>query len=265
MNPTCVGIITGKAWRIWIAALALLFCAHAGFAQSPVGTISGTVTDETGSAIAGAKLALVEEATGLSRSAETDAEGIYRFPFLSPGMYTLTAEASGFAQYKNIHITIVARQALLIDIRMKVAELALTVDVTEVVPAVNTDNGTIGEHLSRRLLTEGPQGTPIMVGVSNNIGKYSVPVRDGGIGAEDFKASGSRSGDFNMTVDGNPVVLNASVNLAIPYQALQGEEITTVGAPAEYRTPLTITNVTRGGANKFQGSFQPEVLFRTVP
>lgn len=242
-------------------ALATLFLLSVvvGLAQSPTGNFTGTVTDPSGSVIPGAKVILIDEATGFTRTAETDAAGLYRFPIVNPGRYTLKAEAAGFEQYVNAHVNLNARQTLQIDIALKVGASTTSVTVTDQAPLVNTNNGEIGETQSSRILDEGPQGTPILGAISNNVGKTSVIVRDGGIGAVDFKAAGTRAGQWSTTVDGNAAELNGNVNLAIPYQAMKEQQVTAAGAPAEYRTPLTINAITKGGTNDFHGSYTYQI------
>lgn len=238
-----------------LTLLFLFLWVAAGLAQSPTGNFTGTVTDPSGSVIPGAKVSLLDEATGFVRISETNAEGIYRFPFVNPSVYTIRAEAGGFSQYVNEHVTLNARQTLQINIALKLGASEAEVTVTAQAPLVNTDNGMIGESQSSRILNEGPRGTPILGAISNDVGKTSVLVRDGSIGAVDFKAAGSRAGGWDTAVDGNSAVLNGSSNLSLPYQAMREQQITVVGAPAEYRTPLTINAVTKGGTNDVHGSY----------
>ncbi len=70
-------------------------------AQSQVGggTLNGTVTDPTGSAIPGAKLSITNTDTGLARAAETNSAGLYSFP-LPAGTYELSVTANGFKNAK---------------------------------------------------------------------------------------------------------------------------------------------------------------------
>ena len=238
-----------------ILAILALSSVGVGMAQSPTGNINGVVSDPSGSIIPGAMVSIVDEATAFTRTDKTNAEGIYRFPIVNPGVYTIRVEAPGFSQYVNEHVTLTARQTLEINATLKLDASATQVTVTGQAPLVNSDNGMIGDSQSSRLLNDGPRGTPIMSALGNDLGHTSVLVRDGGIGAVDFKSSGSRAGQWLTTVDGNSVEVNGNVNLAVPYQAIQEQQVTAVGAPAEYRTPLTLNAVTKGGTNELRGSF----------
>ena len=77
---------------------AILFFTLIGLAsaQSPTGTIAGVIRDPTGAAVAGARLEVVNLATGLSRTAASSEEGLYSLPALLAGEYEVRAAAPGF-------------------------------------------------------------------------------------------------------------------------------------------------------------------------
>ncbi|MCX6635693.1 MAG: carboxypeptidase-like regulatory domain-containing protein [Acidobacteria bacterium] len=79
-------------------ALALLLTASA-VGQETRATLSGTITDPSGAAVAGAKLHLVNADTGVDFTAESNVVGQYRFLFLNPGTYRVSAEMSGFRTF----------------------------------------------------------------------------------------------------------------------------------------------------------------------
>jgi hypothetical protein len=74
-----------------------LSLGHGLMAQTQ-GSISGTVMDSTKGVLRAVKVAATEDATGLSQSVETNAVGLYRFPLLAPGSYTLTFDLAGFEE-----------------------------------------------------------------------------------------------------------------------------------------------------------------------
>src|SRR5689334_6732655 len=74
--------------------LILLFAATA-FAQTTA-SIQGTVTDQSGAAVAGAKVTVRNTALGIERSAETNGTGAYEVPALPPGVYSVQVQQSGF-------------------------------------------------------------------------------------------------------------------------------------------------------------------------
>ncbi|HET8797317.1 MAG TPA: carboxypeptidase-like regulatory domain-containing protein, partial [Thermoanaerobaculia bacterium] len=80
-----------------LALVIILLLPTLLFAQTGASSLSGTVTDEQGSPVPGVTLTATNTQTGLVRTAITAADGVYRFPSLPVGTYTVTAELSGFA------------------------------------------------------------------------------------------------------------------------------------------------------------------------
>src|SRR5712692_10075506 len=80
------------------AGLALLVCilSPLSVGQTITGAITGTVTDASGAVVTGAKVTASNIETNVVNGATTNDSGIYSFPFLSPGNYTITAENPGF-------------------------------------------------------------------------------------------------------------------------------------------------------------------------
>jgi len=75
---------------------ALLFCALASHAQTPLGTVSGLAVDASGGAVTAASVTLTNNDTGVRRATATNPSGAYAFPDLPPGTYRLLADAKGF-------------------------------------------------------------------------------------------------------------------------------------------------------------------------
>src|SRR5262245_52439022 len=84
------------AARLLAAGALLWFTGFLGFAQDNNGRISGTVTDSTGSVIAGAKVTVTNQNTSVSQSVTTNANGFYVVPDLAVGTFNVTVEAAGF-------------------------------------------------------------------------------------------------------------------------------------------------------------------------
>src|SRR4051812_47144294 len=80
-----------------------VFCSLSANAQG-LSTIIGTVTDPSGGLVPGAKITIVQQTTGVTRTFTTDAQGQYVFPSLRPSTYTLTVEAAGFNGYRQANI-----------------------------------------------------------------------------------------------------------------------------------------------------------------
>src|SRR6266481_2349320 len=80
----------------FIALLLLAFAAMPAHAQVQNGIFTGTVTDPSGSAVAGAEVTVVNQGTNVTTTIKTNADGLFRVPELAVGTYRLTVAAPGF-------------------------------------------------------------------------------------------------------------------------------------------------------------------------
>src|SRR5687767_14972087 len=80
----------------FLLSVFLVLMSGAAHAQSPTGTIAGTVTDESGAALPGAAVVITRVETGGTRAVTTDERGRFRAPGLEPGEYEIVAELQGF-------------------------------------------------------------------------------------------------------------------------------------------------------------------------
>src|SRR5690242_8346283 len=94
--------------RYTFGFLCLLTTAAPAAAQILYGVLVGNVTDKTQAAVAGATVTVTNEQTGSSRSGSSGDAGIYQFPTLVPGPYTLMVQAKGFRTYKKTGVVIEA-------------------------------------------------------------------------------------------------------------------------------------------------------------
>src|SRR5215213_4290692 len=100
------------------ALCAMLLGAGPAFAQSVSGTILGSVTDPTGAVISNAKVTLVNEGTGLSRTVTSDSNGEYVAPSLPTGRYTVMSEITGFKTLTMSNVDVGVDQRVRIDIKL---------------------------------------------------------------------------------------------------------------------------------------------------
>ena len=125
--------------------LLLLMFALTGLANAQIGNASlgGTVSDQSGAAVAGADLTLTNAATGFKAKFASDDRGEYTFRNLTPGTYDLEVRKAGFevAAQKDIVITI--NQSARVDVPLRIGAQTETVSVEAQNSPVNFDNGTV--------------------------------------------------------------------------------------------------------------------------
>ena len=127
-----------KPFVSWALRFVILLLLTAGptWAQFTA-SIQGTVTDPSGAAVVSAKIVLLNLATQISATTNTDSEGGYRFISLAPGTYKVSVEATGFAKTETT-ITLETSQNLSVPLSLKVGITSETVEVTGENPIFNT-------------------------------------------------------------------------------------------------------------------------------
>jgi hypothetical protein len=112
-----------------LLSLLLGLCLIPGAeAQAPVGTISGTVYDESGAVIPNATVSIRNKATGVERQLTTGADGTFSAPALPAGEYEVTGGMSGFRTLKR-DATVATGSITTVDMRMQVGQAAEVVSV----------------------------------------------------------------------------------------------------------------------------------------
>src|SRR6266705_1676430 len=123
-------------------ALLLLFVSGSGAQQGTSGSIEGTITDQQGGAIANAKLTAVNAATGLTRQASSDDNGLFHFLAVPVGTYLVTVEHSGFAKY-SADVTVDVAARINLPVQMAVGSQAEAVTVSAAPPVLETTRSSV--------------------------------------------------------------------------------------------------------------------------
>ncbi len=116
-------------YRPVICFFACLILSLATSAQLPTSTLNGTITDPQGAAVAGAKVSITGQATGISRETTADSSGFYTFANLAPGDYTLKVENPSFAAAEVKDIRLEVGRASTVDVKLALAGRGETVTV----------------------------------------------------------------------------------------------------------------------------------------
>src|SRR5579863_1590216 len=140
---------------VTVLTLGFLAAAPLG-AQVVNATVLGSVTDPTGAAVPEATVTATNQETGVSTKATTDPAGNYTIPSLSPGVYNVTFEKSGFNTkvLSNIKLEVDTRVPL--DVQLEVGNVTQRVEVTAAVPIVTTETATVGTVIDTQKVVELP-------------------------------------------------------------------------------------------------------------
>ena len=145
-----------KVLRVLGSAVAILFLCHSLFGQSSQGTIQGSVTDQTGGAMARATVSVIDVARGVTRTLVTDGAGAYVAPNLTPGPYTVRAEAMGFQTVDHPNVNVEVGQSIRVDFSLQPGAQNQTITVTSEVPAIDTTDATLGGTVSNQAINPCP-------------------------------------------------------------------------------------------------------------
>ena len=138
------------------AVLALLAMADMAGAQTATGQITGTVKDATGAVVPGASVTVHSDLTGLTRTGATNPSGDYSFPLLPTGVYSVSAELTGFSVAKQSGIRLNVDQVARIDLTLAVGAGTETVEVKAATVALDTETATVGQVITEKQITDLP-------------------------------------------------------------------------------------------------------------
>jgi hypothetical protein len=250
-----------------ILIAAFLF-GVAVYAQVTTGTISGTVSDNTGAVLPGAKLEILNEDTGAMRTVQTGAAGRYSAPSLGLGKYQVTSSLEGFQTqvHKGIELT-VGREAV-VNFDLAVGSISQKVEVTGEAPLVESTSSSLSSTVDDRTIRELPlngrsydQLALLQPGIVALGGGTSKSGFDYGSGKR-FSVAGSRGSSNSFLLDGTDINDHANGtpggaaggNMGV--EGIREFKILTNNYNAEYgrASGAVISSVTRSGTNNLHGS-----------
>ena len=233
-------------------------------AQETTGAIEGAVTDQTSSALAGARVVALNLETGLTKETATASDGFYRLLLLPVGQYTITVEAPKFATLVREAIRVNLGQTVHLNAQLQLATLAETVTVSGGMQLVDTTSTALGRVVTGRELVDLPLNgrnftqlgllqtgvAPLTAGVATAGGS----LRQG----QAYAVNGMRPESNMYLVDGGQNVnrMDGGYALKLPVEAIAEFRILTQSAPPEYGGTggATTSVVTRSGSNQFHGN-----------
>ncbi len=259
-----------------VLPVALFAAPGIGYAQVTTATVTGTVADTTGASIPGAKVTVTNRGNKFTRSAISNGSGIFTFPGLDSGDYTITVTRQGFEKYviSTVHLD-PSDTRNITSIRMAAGSIEETITVTSTGENHIEDDGSrsaliTADDLSK-LSLEGREvtellkilpGSAINTGVGNNTGVSNSSFDPGQVGfggaAGAYSISGSpvngvaiRSDGANLTDPGTGAGSLQTVNA----EATAEVKIQTSNFGADNANgPLVISAVGKAGTTEYHGS-----------
>jgi hypothetical protein len=141
--------------RCWLIGFVLLPVSL--LCQDPRGFVRGTVMDNSGAVIPGAKVRATNNETGVVALATANDAGLYSIPYLIPGFYRLTVEHQGFKSFVRDKIEVRVSETVEVPITLEVGAVTETVEVKAESPALETASASLGQIMDQRRISELPQ------------------------------------------------------------------------------------------------------------
>ncbi len=233
------------------------------------GTISGRVTDASGAAIPGANVVATNVGTAVTVATTTNAEGLYDFPLMRVGAYTLTVSKSGFKTSNIQNVLVSVGQAVSENVQLEVGSLSQQVTVTASSPLLNPTQTTVSDLVDRKLISNLPLSGRrytdfvLLTPNVNADGDFGTVSFGGQQGAGDSGyANGNGSNSF--TVDGASFTSTffgeARGRTRVPYifgeQSIQEFQVSDNPYSAAYGGAGSgyVNTVTKSGTDTFHGN-----------
>jgi hypothetical protein len=249
---------------ILLSVMLLTLCAISLRAQT-FGEITGHISDPTGAAVPGAKVSLTNIATNALRTTVSTDAGVYVFPAVAPGQYSVRVEQAGFKTASS-NVQVQVQQSVRLNFALELGQLTETVEVTVSSQMLQSENMALGTVIDNKGITELPlngRNYLSLVALASNANTLSPMSGQAGgrLGGDRASQSISAGGNrimFNyFTLDGvtntdpdfNTYVVLPSVD------AIQEFKVQTGVYPAEFGHQSTQVNVvTKSGGNSFHGA-----------
>ncbi|MGA2811529.1 MAG: carboxypeptidase regulatory-like domain-containing protein [Candidatus Acidiferrum sp.] len=263
--------------RALVALAILLFCGGQAFAVVTA-SISGTVTDSSGSVISGATVVATNVATAVTTTQHTNAQGYYSFQELPLGTYTINVTQAGFKAYNETGLVLDVNSALTVDVKLQVGQTTETVQVESDALHVESVNTQMGEVIGGKEMTDVPLVTrsytdllalqPGVVGTASGMtGAYAgsfisagfaVPLVSGNENSGALSVNGARESENGFILNGILVQeLGYSGAGAVPnLDSIAEFRIVTNNPDAEFGNYSggQINVITKSGTNSFHGN-----------
>jgi Carboxypeptidase regulatory-like domain len=241
-----------------LAAAVFLLCLPVGFAfaQSTFGDIRGTSRDQTDSPLGSVNVVVHNLDENTDRTATSENDGSFVVQNLKPGHYELRGTKQGFATSTAVKVELTARQSLRVDLVLSLDQHTETVNVSETVEQINTENGVIGDSKTTAQITQLP--TNIRAQSTSPLGALGVSPNVQQDSQGNMAVAGATSNMVGFSVDGIStanIVSNGALQNAYPSaEGIAELKVTAFNNNAEFAQVGDVTFTTKAGTNQFHGS-----------
>lgn len=233
-----------------IVLWGLLCLTGAAVAQERSGAIEGAVKDSSGGILPGVTVEARSPALVGVQTVVSDAQGNYRFPALTPGVYEITATLQGFRIAKIESVRLALGQVLRMDVTLGVASLTETVQVTAESPLIDVKQNSAAQTITAELIERIPKARDFTDLIKTAPGTQQE--RKSGI-----QIDGAGGSEHRYVIDGMDTtgIRTGVSGQEMPVDFVQEVQVKSSGYNAEFRatTGGVISAITKTGSNQFHG------------
>src|SRR6516164_7838293 len=241
----------------------VVFCPHL-LAQTTYGVVTGTVTDQSGAAVADAQVTLTNSGTAEKRVQSTGPDGLYNFVNLIPGKYRIDVEKTGFKRTSNTDVVVEVAQTARIDITLQLGAQTETVEVSAATPLLQPETSSLGQVVEQRKANELPlNGRNVfnLVTLAPSVvpqgSAGGTPVGVNPFGWGNYQVNGSFGNQSAQYLDGQPLNIGyINLPVVIPTQdSIQEFKVQTSNTGADWgKFSGGVMNFsTKSGTNELHG------------
>jgi len=257
-------LISFSGWA-FILSMFLVIAMSATAQTAGTANIQGTVADGTGAVIPNASVSITNTATSVQHTTVSDGSGLYSFPNIAIGTYTLEVTAAGFERFRQSNILLDVGSSIAINPAMKIGRTDLTVEVQSAALQLQTEDSSLKQTIDENTLTEMPlNGRQMTSLVTLTGGAVNANENNDESGSKTFFSSavisigGGQGNATDYRLDGgdnNDYMTN--VNMPFPFPDAVAEfsvETAALGAQSGLHPGGLVNVVTRSGSNQYHGS-----------
>src|SRR5215475_11317818 len=252
-----------------VVLIATLCWSSTAFGQA-TGSFSGTVTDKSGSAVAGATVTVTSQGTGVARTVTTDDSGHYAVTLLPVSVYSVRIEFKGFQTTESKDVKLQVDEHREMDFSLSPATVSSTVEVTAAEVAVETSNPSLGQVINSQQVAQLPLNGRDFVQLATlapgtaaetNPNSFFTSAPSSEVAARgpfSLSVGGSRPNATDWLIDGvdNNELTAGGISILSNIDSIQEFKVLTYNYSAEYGTRAgpTVLLTTKSGTNNFHGS-----------
>jgi hypothetical protein len=240
---------------------AWVFGGSYAYAQQGTGELRGRILDAQTAVLPGVAVVAKNEATGQVREVVSGADGSFFMSAMTPGIYELTAQLSGFKRYQRGGVRVEVGKTFAIDVQLEVGAIEQAVTVTGESPLIDTTSKQIGGHVTSQELNDIPSINRNFTTYLGTLPGVTAFISTDSFGADSIRVNGQGTQNVNYTLDGagNNDTFNGGnggAQARTPVEAVQEFQLLTSQFDAEFGASSggVVNAVSKQGTNNLHGT-----------